>query len=518
MRSTFHTLETAKRSLFTQQAAINTVGHNIANANTRGYTRQVVSMTAARPIEAYGISRTTIPGQLGTGVEFTDIRRIRMGFLDDQYRNQNKLLGTYEIQADTLDKLEAIINEPSDAGIRTVLAQFWNAWSDLSKDPENVTGRKIVRESALALVDAFNTISRQLDDLTADLTRNIEVKATEINTILSTIASLNTEIRRIEGLGDKANDLRDQRDLLVDDLSRIVNVSVIESETGYTISIGGITIVDGSTATPVTSEMLLDAYQSGDLDSGEVHGMIVSRDVYVAEYRRQLDSLANTLATGEIQVIIPAGSYLPQAFASAQTPPLPVPLANDTVVTVRGINGLHQLGYTLEGGTPPATGLPFFTTSDGSAVFTAGNLRLNPAIESDVNKIATSMRLDAGGAVVRGNNSLALLMSELKEIRFTFDETLSGNGVTSAKLSDYYSALVGEIGVVANRMQRNMMNTKMQLDQIESNRQSVSGVSLDEEMSELIRFQHAYNAAARLMTSFDEILNKLINGTGVVGR
>jgi len=518
LRSTFHTLETSKRSLFTQQAAINTVGHNIANANTRGYSRQVVSMTAARPIEAYGIGRTTIPGQLGTGVEFTDIRRIRTAFLDDQYRNQNKLVGTYTVQADTLDKLEAIINEPSDAGLRSVLAQFWNAWSDLSKDPENVTGRKIVRESALALVDAFNSISRQLNDLSADLTTNIEVKATEINTILSTIASLNTEIRRIEGLGDKANDLRDQRDVLVDDLSRIANVSVIESETGYTISIGGMTVVDGSTATTVTAQMLVDAYQNGDLNSGEVHGMIVSRDVYVAEYRRQLDSLANTLANGEFQVVVPKGSYLPESFAQSHNPPLTVPLDKDTVVTVKGINGLHQLGYTLEGGTPPAPRLPFFKASDGSGVITAGNLALNPDIAADVNKIATSMRLDASGAVVRGNNTLALLMSELKDTKFTFDETASGNGVTSATLGNYYNALVGEIGVISNRMKRNLSNSQMQLDQVDANRQSVSGVSLDEEMSDLIRFQHAYNAAARLMTSFDEILNKLINGTGIVGR
>lgn len=518
MRSTFHTLETSKRSLFTQQTAINTVGHNIANANTKGYSRQVVSMTAARPIEAYGMSRSVVPGQLGTGVEFTDIRRIRTAFLDDQYRNQNKLVGTYSVQADTLDKLEAIINEPSDFGLRSVLEQFWNAWSDLSKDPENVTGRKIVRESALALVDAFNSISRQLDDLSADLTTSIGVKATEINTIIETIASLNTEIRRIEGLGDKANDLRDQRDLLVDNLSRIANVSVVESGAGYTVSIGGIVVVDGSTFTPVTADALAAAVQSGDLNSGEIHGMIVSRDTYVAEYRRQLDSLANTLANGQIQVTIPKGSYIPPNAVTV--PPLPPgqPLANDTVVTVNGINGLHRLGYTLEGGTPPAAGLPFFTASDGSGTITAGNLRLNPVIEADVSKIATSMRLDTSGAVVRGNNTLALLMSELKEVSFRFDETASGNGVTNAKLGDYYNALVGEMGVASNRAQRNMLNAQMQLDQVEANRQSVSGVSLDEEMSDLIRFQHAYNAAARLMTSFDEMLNKLINGTGVVGR
>lgn len=516
MRSTFHTLETSKRSLFTQQTAINTVGHNIANANTKGYSRQAVSMTAARPIEAYGMQRSVTPGQLGTGVEFTDIRRIRSVFLDDQFRNQNKMVGTYTVQADTLDKLESIINEPSEFGMRKVLENFWNAWSELSKDPENITGRKIVRESALALVDAFNSISRQLDDLTTDLTTSIGIKATEINTIIETIASLNTEIRRIEGLGDFANDLRDQRDLLVDNLSRIANVSVVESETGYTVAIGGMVVVDGAAVTPVTAEALAAAVQNGDLNSGEIHGMIVSRDVYVAEYRRQLDSLANTLANGQIQVTIPKGSYIPPNITL--NPPVTSPLADDTVVTVNGINGLHQLGYTLEGGTPPASGLPFFSTSDGSVVITAGNLRLNPAIEADVSKIATSMRLDADGNVIRGNNTLALLMSELKEVRFAFDETASGNGVTNSTLSDYYNALVGEMGVTAQMTKRNLLNSQMQLDQVEANRQSVSGVSLDEEMADLIRFQHAYNAAARLMTSFDEMLNKLINGTGIVGR
>ena len=246
--------------------------------------------------------------------------------------------------------------------------------------------------------------------------------------------------------------------------------------------------------------------------------MIVSRDVYVAEYRRQLDSLANTLANGEIKVTIPKGSYLPQDFAQNHNPPLTVPLANDTIVTVKGINGLHQLGFTLEGGTPPATGGLFFVTSDGSATITARNLTLNPAIANDVNKIATSMRQDADGNVIRGNNTLALLMSELKDVKFVFDESATGNGVTSSTITNYYNAFVGEIGVISNRMKRNMLNTQMQLDQVEANRQSVSGVSLDEEMSDLIRFQHAYNAAARLMTSFDEMLNKLINGTGVVGR
>ncbi|XEC95373.1 flagellar hook-associated protein FlgK [Paenibacillus tarimensis] len=516
MRSTFHTLETAKRSLFTQQAAINTTGHNIANANTKGYSRQTVNMVAARPIEAYGMSRSVAAGQLGTGVEFTSIERVRVAYLDDQFRNQSKYLGSWSVQADTLGKLEAIVNEPGDTGIRTVLEKFWKSWSDLSKDPENVTGRKIVRENALAMVDAFNQTSKQLSDLSADLTKNVEVKATQMNTIMNTIASLNNEIRRIEGLGDHANDLRDQRDLLTDQLSQIVNVQVIDTEQGYSINMGGINLVEGTTVSPVTADSLTAAHQSGDLNNGEVFGMIVSRDLYVADYQRQLDTLANTLANGQLSVTIPAGSVLP-----GQT----TPLAQDTVVTVNGINGLHKLGYTLEDpenpGDPPATGLDFFTFATGASGVTAASIRLNPAIDADTNKIATSLRTKTENGtttVVRGNNTLALLMSELRDVKFKVDESSAGFGIYDSTLNDYYSGMVGALGVQTQEANRQLANSKAQLEQVDMSRQSVSGVSLDEEMSNLIKYQHAYSAAARVMTTFDQMMEKLINGTGVVGR
>ncbi|CAM4275611.1 flagellar hook-associated protein FlgK [Paenibacillus tarimensis] len=507
MRSTFHTLETAKRSLFTQQAAINTVGHNIANANTEGYSRQIVKMAAARPIEAYGMSRSVAAGQLGTGVEFTSIERVRVSFLDDQFRNQSKYLGSWSVQSDTLQKLEGIVNEPSDTGIRTVVENFWNAWSDLSKDPENVTGRKIVRENALALTDAFNQVSKQLSDLSVDLTSNIEVKATEINTMLGTISSLNNEIKRIEGLGDHANDLRDQRDLLTDKLSKIVNVQVTDGAQGYTITMGGQQLVQGINTTPVTAASLQAAYTSGDLNNGEVFGMIVSRDIYVKEYQDQLNLLANTIATGEIEVTIPAGSTIPGEAA---------PLAAPRVMKVNGINGLHKLGYTLK--SPATAGGDFFTFGTGANGITAASIQVNPDIVTDSNNIATSARLDSNGEVVKGNNTIALIMSELKDFKFSFDESVMGGNITASTISDYYNSMVGSLGVQTQEAVRQATNAQAQVDQVNSSRQSVSGVSLDEEMSELVRFQHAYSAAARIMTTFDEMMDKLINGTGVVGR
>lgn len=275
MTSTFHSIETARRSLFTQTAALNTTGHNIANANTEGYTRQRVNMQASLPIEAYGLLKSTVPGQMGTGVEFSSIDRIREMFLDDQYRGENAAFGNWSLQADTLSKLEAIVNEPSDTGIRTVLDNFWKSWSDLSKNPEDPTARKIVVQTAQSLTDAMNYMSTQLNNLERDLTTNIDVKAKEAQGYLTAIADLNKSIYKIEGMGDHANDLRDQRDLMADKLSKIANITVVETEAGYNISLGGQPLVEGGEVTAtVDGAFLNNAYASGTLKGGEAYGMI----------------------------------------------------------------------------------------------------------------------------------------------------------------------------------------------------------------------------------------------------
>jgi len=459
--------------------------------------------------------RSSAPGQLGQGVEYKSISRIREQFLDDQFRNENKALGSWSIRQDTLEKIEAIINEPSETGIRTVIDKFWKAWSDFSKDPENIDGRKIVRESAMTLADGFNDVSRRLTDLSADLTENIQVKANQINTITQAVAKLNSEIQRVEGLGDNANDLRDQRDLLVDDLSKIVNIDVIETETGYDILMGGISLVAGHTFTDVDSGILESALASGDLTAGEVHGMLLSRDQFVTSYLKELDIMANTIANGKVTITIPAGSVLPDNTTiggvtytgAART------LTSDLTVEVDGLNGLHQLGYNFEN----TDGAPvFFTSKDGGPI-TAANMQLNVDIQNNANLIASSLRTSGTPeSVVRGNNTAALLLSQLRDSKYTFD--LGGGTTTSNTVDDYFRSVIGQLGIQANEANRQTTNQQMLVEQVDARRLSVSGVSLDEEMTNMIKFQHAYNAAARAMTTFDEMLDKVINSMGVVGR
>ncbi|TXK80952.1 flagellar hook-associated protein FlgK [Paenibacillus sp. N3.4] len=481
MRSTFGGIEISKRGILTQQAALTTAGHNVANANTPGFSRQVVKMVAAEPIEALSLQRSTIPGQMGQGVEFTQVQRIRETFLDKQFANENKSLGEWTVKQDTLEKLEAIINEPSDTGLRQVLDNFWNSWQELSKQPDNLETRAVVKESALAVTDAFNHAAKQLKDLTSDVNDNISVKATQVNTSLKQIAVLNDEIFRVEGLGNSANDLRDQRDLLVDGLSRLINVSVQEESSGYHVKMGNQDLVEGNTATEFTDETAKSAYPT-DLNSGELFGLMYSNDRYVNEYKNQLNSMVSTMITS--------------------------------------VNNVHKQGYTLQ--DPPTKGGEFFSpVADFSTA--AETMKVSTNITDNVERIAASSRTykDANGVehVVKGNNELALQLAGIKNTKFNFD----GSGVTKIILNggtfdEFLRAVVSEIGVQTQEAQRQVANQKILVDQVDARRQSVSGVSLDEEMADMIKYQHAYNAAARALTTFDQMLDKVINSMGTVGR
>jgi flagellar hook-associated protein 1 FlgK len=526
MRSTFAGLEIAKRGLFAQQAALQTTGHNVTNANTKGYSRQVVNFVAAKPLEAPGMSRSTVAGQMGQGVEFDHITRVREKFLDTQFYEENKSLGDWNTRKDTLEKLEGIVNEPSDTGIRQVIEGFWSAWQDVSKEPENLTARAALKEKSLALTDAFNQTGQQLDNLSNDLTSNISTKVDEVNTTLTQVANLNSEIFRVEGLGNDANDLRDQRDLMVDNLSQIINVTATDTSSGYTLKMGNTELVNGANVTnPLSTDSVAASIKSNDLNSGEIYGMSVSRDQYVASYKFQFNSMIQSLVQGDVTVTMPKGAVIPEGTVlNGKTYSGTIDqrtLADDTKVTVKGVNGLHELGYSLE--DPPQSGIPFFTLKDGATEFTANSITVNPDIVNKVANIAASSRvyLDTDGStkIVKGNNDIALSLAAFQNQKVSFDPNSNGTPLlTNGTFDEFLQAIVGQLGVQAQEATRQTTNQQALVDQVDSSRQSVSGVSLDEEMANMVKFQQSYNAAARTLTTFDEMLDKVINSMGIVGR
>lgn len=521
MRSTFHALEVARRGLYAQQTALSTTGHNIANASTEGYSRQRVNLTATRAIEMPGLNRSVVPGQLGTGVAFDSIKRIRDSFLDDQFRNEYQSFGNWNVQKDTLEKIELLFNEPSDNGLNEVISEFWNSWHVLSGKPDDLTARHVLKENTIAMLDSFKYTDTKLTELKEDLSTSIDIKTSEANTYIRQIAELNQEIKRIELVGDDANDLRDKRDLLADKLSQIAQIKVREQPDGmYTITLPG----DG---TQLVNGANFNNLGAGGVDlnlitGGEIHGMIQARDVIVNKNQAELNTMLKGLVYGEVEVTIPKGSILPVDLVDAEGT---VILEAGTVATepikhtVKGINGLHSLGWTMgkdaDGNEVAVGGIPFFVPLN-QAEFSIQSMELNPDIVDNVGLIAASLRVDSDGTVLKGNNALALIMAQLKDSKFSF-ESATGTSVDGT-LQEYLRSVTGVLGVESKYAQDQISKQSSMLVSIENQRQSVSGVSLDEEMANLIKFQHAYNASARMMTTVDQLLDRIINNMGIVGR
>lgn len=491
MRSTFHGIEVSKRGLFAQQSALNTTGHNIANANTEGYSRQRVNMQTTTGLPYVGMFASIEPGILGTGVQADSIQRLREEFLDIQYRNEFKRQGYWDARSETLEKVEGIMNEPSDTGLQKVMDQMWQAWQDLAKDPTDTSARAVVRERSKAVADTFNTTYKHLQEVQTDLDNVVNVKAMEINSLGQQIASLNNQISNIVPHGYQPNDLYDQRDVLVDKLSKLVDIKATQSTNGMVnVTIEGRDFVTGITAQPFAA---VQNPLTGKSDltlgggafvptSGYMAGTLESRDQIVPNILKRLDVLAVNLT--------------------------------------KEINDVHRAGMSLadiNNGT--AMGLPFFVdsstlTANGDYPKGAATIAINPEITKSLDAIAAA-KPEAGSTPV-GNNETALAIASVK-----FKTLAAGTGpndlAESSTLDNYYRYTISQLGVDAQEATRNQANSEMLVGTVDNQRQSVSGVSIDDEMAEMVKYQHAYSASARVMTSMDEILDKVINGMGRVG-
>ncbi|MCA1293996.1 flagellar hook-associated protein FlgK [Paenibacillus sp. alder61] len=522
MTSTFHGIETSKRALFVNTVSMQTLGHNIANANTEGYTRQRVNLREANPIWAMGMTKSQQPGQLGTGVEYTSITRIRDSFLDTQFRRENQLLGSWEIQNASMTAIQNILNEPSGSGLSAVMDDFWNSWETLNRDPSLLSARVAVAGAASNMVDTLKHISEALTNLTNDLNNNIDKKVMEANNIVENIARLNVLIRDNESFGDNANDYRDQRDLLLDKLSTIVDVQYVEDENGMvSIISAGANVLEGENVTPLT------AANAATATAGQLHGY--TRSLQETDLiRNQLNGLVGTMVTGEVKVTLSNGYITTNnmvalndvtvdglgVIPAGQSIPAGSKITSSMDVMVKGFNGLHQLGYTLT--EPTTSGIPFFTSASGN--FTIDSIQVNPEILADTNKIAASSQYETVNGVnkvIRGNSDVANALASMRDAIFTFPDALTS--MSQGSTDDYFRALTADLGIRASNTERNHQNEQTMTDNLQMQRQSVSGVSMDEELADMIRFQQAYNAAARNMTTVDEMLDRVINQMGRVG-
>ncbi|MDN5346730.1 MAG: flagellar hook-associated protein 1 [Clostridia bacterium] len=496
MPGTFFGINTALRGLLTHQKALETTAHNIANANTPGYTRQQVIM-AATP--AYPVPAMSRPGgqgwQVGTGVDAQEVRRIRDEFLDKQIWHESHTLGAWERRRDVLQEIEVVFAEPSDTGLSTLMSQFWASWQELSKYAESSPVRTTVVETATALAEALRHTYQQLETIREDINQMMEIKVIEINSLARQIADLNKQIAAIKAAGDQPNDLMDQRDKLLDELAKIIDFRVQEQGDGsvqvfladssgnYTIDLVEVNTNgklvrkldvnrDGDNNTIITwvdndlSDGITVANDAVNITNGELYGLQVVRDEQLAVFKANLDTLANGLRDR--------------------------------------VNVIHQAGKDLHGND----GRVFFTGNNGAA-----DIDVNPAIRSDVTLIAA-----AGTAGGPGDGSNALSIAQLQhELLQESDSDSDGyvdtlvTGSGGVTFDDYYKNFTARLGVAAHEAVRMVENQNVLVQQLTNRRESISGVSLDEEMAYMIQFQHAYNAAARMISTFDEMLDTIIN-------
>jgi flagellar hook-associated protein 1 FlgK len=476
--SGFSSLNTATTALWAAQRGLDVTGQNVANVNTEGYSRQRVDLQAMGGTAVPAIH--SVSNGSDGGVAVTGVRRVRDAFLEA--RGQLETANTARLTAENaaLGQVEENFREPGDSGIQSMLTDVWAGFSDLANNPLKLAPRSQVMERLDTLADGLHTTRAALDQQWDQTRDSLSVLAADVNSTAGTIAELNASIRQASLSGLPVNELSDRRDTLVMQLAQSVGATAVPRADGVVdVTIGGTTLVTGGTATRVrlagtdnpdgvgtdVPRLVTDPGNTTLRPGGTAAGQLTALTTIVPGYRTQLDAFARTLA----------GS----------------------------LNAAHGAGYDSTG----AQGGPLFDDGSGTdpvdlTAVTAANLTLRVTDPARIAAAATSPTATGGVASADGRNADALF-------RLSLDP---------AGTDAVYRKLVVSLGVESSVATRNLEVQTVLSTQVDAARESVSGVNLDEEMTTMLSFQHAYNAAARMITTIDEALDTLISRTGLVGR
>ena len=432
--SSFFGLNTALRGLLAHQRALDTTAHNIGNASTEGYSRQQTQLAAADPLSLASVTGGNA-AMLGAGVDVEGFKRVRDAFADLQYRAQNMAFNQHQTTSELLGSAELSLSEPTDNGIGQVLAKFWSAWDDLANHPESPATRQALVNQASLLTDRLNTLQGDLTAVRTEAQTQYGLLTGPTGDVLAAaqqIAQLNASIRSAVQQGASPNDLLDRRDVALDKLSGLAQVSVTD------LGDGSIRVNFGDAATPLVDDTTVTWPQTLTSPGGRLGALL---------------QVADTSASGTIT------GYLSDLDAVASQ-------------LISSVNSLH--------------GTPFFS---GTSAATIG-----------VAVTASTVQAAPAGSPA-GANQIALAISALR-----------GGGADTS-----YANLVARIGGDSRSAQQQQTTTQALVDAADDRRQSASGVSMDEEMTNMVRFQRGYQASARVMSTIDEMLDTLINRTGRVG-
>jgi flagellar hook-associated protein 1 len=625
MQSTFTGIEIGKRSLIAHNQGLATMGHNVSNANREEYSRQRVVLNPTDPLYMPHLNREETPGQIGQGVDIASIERVKDMILEGRIIKRGNGQGYWE----TADKywlmVEEVYNEPTELSIRGTMDAFWESWQELSIHPSQRAARHAVVERGKALIDSIHTRYYGLKEIREMLELDVQVTVDRINSMTAKISSFNEQIVKVEAMGDNPNDLLDQRDKLVNELSKIVDITIDNRDPDeYTIHTGGIHIVQGKVHRTLQREVdpLNEGYSqvlwadTGDellIRGGKLKALLDLRDGDVRDEIQKLDLMTmnfvdmvndihrdgygldgmrgrdffveypaiNNLAgnydrdgDGEYDSsyvfrITGVNSLNPQEQIGLQgtirlsgredqveIPYFPTDTVEDVIkrINTSGSEVVAQLdrnGKMVLKATPAALKEnPDFVIRhiEDSNHFLAGyagilqepgeenaydwggpdavlNLRgggldyavaplshpsgwveINRAIENDVNAIAAGFG-ENGRAALPGDGSAAIALAGLR------NSPVMVGRITS--FDEYFADVVAEAGLKGENAERALDTETAIMKDLTDLRSAISGVNIDEELAQMIKFQHGYSAAARFITTVNTMLDTIINRMGV---
>jgi flagellar hook-associated protein 1 FlgK len=601
IRGTFLGMEVAKKGVLVARGALDTVSHNIANANTEGYSRQRVNLKESFPLTFPGYGFNLTPGTIGTGVEIQSITHIRDTFIEAQYLKEGATLGNYQVIDDGLGRIENIFNDPTDYGFNSLLTALFDAWEDVSNEPESLSSRTNLVEVTKSLTGFVNDAARKLDLEVQNINTLIETRVKEVNSLAAQIADLNKQIIQIQSGSNRqnANDLIDSRDTLIRQLSSLVNVRTELTEAPGSVAV----IMQGH---PIVLDDFYDQVELAGqeengssptlrfvrskvavpLADGEIMGLEILRDEYIPRFRKEFGVLVSTLCNRVNQLHLEGygldGNTGRPFFADFATwkleglASLPTGTEEDTTLDELGmISGdffvegqrivvtdeevrpglaltVGELLERINQATPDIrftldTSLGFarivverynpidanldIDIKDGTCSFfeLAGidpsferqlrtsaeyggvlhEFSLSPAILSSLKAIGTAADDGTGQSGGPGDNRTALAIADLKNVKDTY---------LGATFNEFYQSLISILGADGEIINNNVSSQQQVMEEVKARRESVSGVSLDEEAVNLIKFQQAFAASSRALTALDEILDLIVNRLGLVGR
>ncbi len=465
MLGLFGTLDLGARSLSAQQEGTSVAGQNLANVNNPGYARQQLIISASTPVQ-------TPIGQEGTGVDATSITEARSSLLDSQITSESSVTGSLNTQQQALEDAEAYLNEQiqsgttdsSPSGLTADLSNLFNSFQSLSTDPSNLSERQSLVQNAQQLSSEFNQVSSQLGTVRDSLNTSIQNDVSGANQDITQIAALNQQIVQAQAGGGTANDLVDEREQTIEDLASKVNITTAAQSNGaVNISIGGVNMVSGVSGQTVADsletydagggQLLIKAQNAGTpltLTGGSIQGSIDTRDGALASLQTSVNTLASQLITQ--------------------------------------VNGVYSSGYDLNGNT----GANFFTGTDAS------DIGVNGALVTDPSQVQA-----AGVAGDAGNNSVAVAVAQLA--------VSNVSGLNNQTFSQNWAQTVGNFGDALSSVNEQVTNSASVTQMLTNQRASVSGVSIDDEMTSIMQYQKAYEASAELISTVNQMLQTVVN-------